>query len=178
MSGSVLWLTGLPGSGKSSIAEALKGKIPEAVVLRIDEIRRYMTPEPTYSEAERDMVYRALAYTAMKLSELGHLVVVDATANLRKWRDFARSIVKDFSEVYVKCALELCMEREAKRSHRYDAPTEIYKKAKEGWPVPGINVPYEEPIKPELTIESDKTSIETAVRMLLHYLEQGNSLRE
>jgi adenylylsulfate kinase len=155
-----IWITGLPGSGKSTVADALKKYHPEFIILRMDELRRVVTPEPTFSDPERELVYRSLVYIAKKLTELGHHVVIDATGNLRKWRELARTLIPRFIEVYLKCPLEVCMEREGHRLKRHKAPKDIYKKGTQGWPVPGMVVPYEEPLNPEIIIDTDKTSLE------------------
>ncbi len=161
-----VWITGLPGSGKSTISEAFRRKHPEFIILRIDELRRIVTPEPTYSEEEREYVYRALVFTARKLQDAGHDVIIDATGNMRRWRDLARKVLDNFREVYLRCNLELCAQREMKRRVRHAAPKDIYRKAQEGWPVPGVNVPYEEPESPELVIDTEKTEVSRAVEML------------
>lgn len=163
VSGIALWITGLPGSGKSTIAEALKNTHPEFIILRMDELRKVVTPEPTYSDPEREIVYRALVFLAKKLTDLGHHVVIDATGNLRRWRDLARGIIPKYIEVYLRCPIELCMKRENQRLERREAPKDIYKKGAEGWPVPGMVVPYEEPLNPEIVVDTDKTSIEDSI---------------
>lgn len=163
MDGIAIWITGLPGSGKSIVADAFKKAHPEFIILRMDDLRKVATPEPTYSDSERDIVYRSLVYFAKMLTELGHDVVIDATGNLRKWRKLARDLIPRYIEVYLRCPIELCMERERRRLETYEAPKDIYKKGAEGWPVPGIVVPYEEPSNPEVVIDTDKTSIEHAI---------------
>lgn len=166
MSGIALWLTGLPGSGKSTIANALKKAHPDFTVLGMDELRKIVTPEPTYSESEREIVYRALVYLSRKLTELGHDVIIDATGNLRKWRDFARQIIPRYVEIYLRCPVELCIRREKTRLETYGAPRDIYTKGKEGWPVPGTVVPYEEPLNPEIVIDTDNTAVEHTVEII------------
>ncbi len=135
-------------------------------VLRMDELRRLATPQPTYSEAEREMMYRAMVYAAKTLSGLGHDAAIDATGNLRRWRELARREISRFAEVYLKCPLDIAMRREKKRMKRRGAPAGIYAKAKKGWPVPGISVPYEEPENPELVIETDHTGIRESARLI------------
>ncbi|NTU42832.1 MAG: adenylyl-sulfate kinase [Nitrospirales bacterium] len=168
--GFVVWITGLPGSGKSTISEMVKAALPEVVILRMDDMRRIVTPEPSYSEMERELVYRSLVYTAKTVSDLGHPVIIDATGNRNRWRDLAREIIPDFSEIYLKCPLERCTERERERKVRYGAPQEIYDKAGAGWPVPGVTAPYEEPLHPELVLDVDAICPEEAARMVVTFI--------
>lgn len=159
-------MTGLPGSGKSSIARALRKLRPGAVILQMDELRKLATPRPAYSEGEREILYRALVYAAKTLSGLGHDVIMDATGNLRRWRRLAAAEISPFAEVYLKCPLSVCMEREKKRMNRLGAPGNIYAKAKKGWPVPGVNAPYQESLRPALLIETDRTTVREAARLV------------
>ena len=159
-----IWITGIPGSGKSTLAEETGKRHPDFVILRMDDFRKVLTPEPTYSEEERNMVYRCIVYTASCLVENDHSVIIDATGNLRKWRDLARQLIPKYGEVYLKCPVELCMRRERERLESHGAPRDIYKKGETGWPVPGISAPYEEPVNPELLIESDRTFIPEAIQ--------------
>jgi adenylylsulfate kinase len=172
MKGLVLWITGLPGSGKSTIADGIKERFPDFVILRMDELRKIVTPKPTYSEEEREIVYRAIVYTAKILSELKHNVIIDATGNMRRWRDLARDVIHNFAEIYLKCPIDVCMEREVSRKKTHGAPKDIYKKGRDGWPVPGINVPYEEPLSPELTIETDKASLEETISVICGFINR------
>jgi adenylylsulfate kinase len=173
----VIWITGLPGSGKSSVAEAFKKRHPEFHILRMDDLRRVATPRPTYSEVERDLLYRSLVFMAMFLSALGHSVIIDATGNRRRWRGLARKIMPGFAEVWLRCPARVCEAREAKRRWRRGAPKGIYEKAKKGWPVPGVVVPYERPLKPELVIDTDKTGIEEAALIVEGLLEKPKRVR-
>ena len=162
----------MPGSGKSTVALKVKEKVPDSVILRMDILRKIVTPEPTYSGKEREYVYKALVYTAKTVYDLGHNVIIDATGNRRFWRQLARKLIPDFFEIYVKCPLELCREREKTRSDTHDAPAEIYKKGEAGSPVPGINVPYEEPENPELTINTEKESPEDAAEKIVRLIQK------
>lgn len=166
MPGIAIWITGLPGSGKSTVANAFKDAHPEFIIVRMDEFRRIVTPEPTYSDSERELVYRALLYLTKTLVELGHSVIIDATGNLRRWRELARKLIPKYVEVYLRCPIEVCMQREKQRLRTFEAPKDIYKKGAEGWPVPGIVAPYEEPSTPDVLIDSNKASIEDIVVMI------------
>jgi adenylylsulfate kinase len=170
--GKVLWITGLPGSGKSTVADSVKKLRPDVIILRMDELRKIVTPIPAYSDDEREMVYRCLVYLAKTLSGLGHNVIIDATGNLRRWRDLARGMIPSFAEVYLKCSLEKCAEREKQREDTRGAPRDIYEKAKAGWPVPGVNVPYEEPLNPEVTIDTEKCSAAQAADTISRILAE------
>lgn len=152
----VVWITGLPGSGKSTIATLVKERMPDAVVLRMDELRRVVTPQPSYSDSEREQVYRSLVFVAKTLYELGHTVIIDATGNRKSWRELARRLIPRFIEVYLHCPVRICAEREGSRVDAHGAPERIYEKGREGWPVPGVNVPYEEPERPDLTIHTEE----------------------
>ena len=181
-----VWVTGLPGSGKSVIAEKVRDIFAErginVKVLELDEIRKFITPKPSYSEQERDIVYSSLVYMAKLLVESGKPVIIDATANRRKYRERARENIRDFAEVYVKCSLDTCMERERHRKAKY-APSGIYKKAKEDEEatVPGVNVPYEEPVSPEVVVDSEKMSVEACAEkvagFIKHFLSTRKNLR-
>ncbi len=159
-----VWITGLPGSGKSTVAkvllEVLGKKGFEAQLLSSDALRRVLTPDPSYSLEERNVVYETLVYIAELLTRNGVNVVVDATGNLQRYRDNARQKISTFIEVYLKCPLEVCRQREAERTERYHAPKQIYTRAQRGEAptVPGIGQPYEVPSDPEVTLDARKCS--------------------
>lgn len=155
------WITGLPGCGKTTIAriaaDILKAKGLRIKVLNIDDVRMVMTPQPTYSLEERALVYAAMAYMAKLLVEEGVNVLIDATGNLRQYRDLAREIIPDFAEIFIECPLDVAMKREEARRGG-SAPKDIYKKGMTGksQTVPGLNVPYEPPIHPLVAVDSEK----------------------
>ncbi len=168
MQGRAFWLTGLPGSGKSTLATAAKEAFPGIVLLQMDEMRKLATPNPTYSDEERELLYMALVWTALAFTREGKDVIIDATGHLRRWRDKARELIPDFHEIYVRCPVETCIEREKCRRDGL-APVDIYEKAMSGWPVPGINVPYEEPSIPELVIDC-RARVEESIAAIVNYL--------
>ena len=131
-----VWITGLPGSGKSVVAQGLQESLKrhniKAQILSSDALRKAVTPDPTYTEEERDMFYGALALVAKHLTENGMNVIVDATGNRRRYRKNARSRIPFFVEAYVKCPLEVCMERESGRGETFHAPRAIYRQARKG----------------------------------------------
>ena len=163
--GFVVWITGLPASGKSTVARILVRIVREKhnlsiVHLESDNLRKIFTPRPTYSSIEREWFYSVLSYLARLLSESGVHVLIDATGNRRVYRDEARSVTARFLEVYVRCPLAVCTSRD---------PKGIYRRAREGAAssVPGLQEPYEEPLNPDVVVESDQTTPEKAAELIL-----------
>ncbi len=164
-----IWITGLPGSGKTTLARGvaavLEARGVPVRVLELDEIRKVVTPEPTYTDAERDLVYRALAYMAKLLNEAGVPVLLDATAHRSAWRELARTLIPVFAEVQLLCPIE---EREQGRPSGH-APRAIY--ARGGGPgatVPGVDVPYEVSLGAELTLNTNECDLWTQVQEVLY----------
>ena len=169
-----IWITGLPGSGKSVIAAKVRNILAERAiavkVLELDEVRKFITPKPSYSEQEREIVYASLVYMAKLLVDSGKPVIIDATANRRRYRERARATIRNFAEVYVKCSLETCMGRERGRKAKH-APAGIYKTAKTaGATVPGVNVPYEAPENPEVVVDSEKISVDKCAEKVVAFI--------
>lgn len=166
--GFAVWITGMPASGKSAITHEIVKKLEErgvrAQVLESDELRKVLTPKPTYSDGERDWFYETMIYLGKMLTDNGVNVIFDATGNKRKYRDSARAQIKRFAEVYVKCPPEVCMKRD---------PKGIYKKAMKGKAptVPGLGSLYEEPLNPEVMAESDKETPAQAATKVLTWLQ-------
>lgn len=167
-----IWITGPPASGKSAIARAVEAELQArgqpVKRLELDEVRESITPVPRYSDAERDVVYRALGYMAALLVEAGRPVLIDATAHRRIWRDLVREAIPRFAEVQLVCPLEICRERERTRAPGH-APRDIYRKGGlPGATVPGVDVPYEVALAPELLIDTSVQSLGKAVEQVVH----------
>lgn len=162
-----LWITGLPASGKSTLAAALKSQLAEqgidVAVLESDSLRKILTPHPRYDEEERDTFYGQLAYIGALLVEHGVPVIFDATANLRIYRSRAREQIRHFLEIYVDSPVSVCMARD---------PKGIYRQAEAGTTatVPGVQALYEPPEAPDLIVHGDRESPETAARRVIALL--------
>jgi len=162
--GWAIWITGLPSSGKSTVARALKNKLePLGVSLQIlesDTLRRVLTPNPTYSPEEREVFYSSMVYIGYLLTRNGVNVVFDATANKRRWRRLARGVIDRFLQVYIQCPLEVCRARDVKG---------IYKKAERGeaFHVPGLQEEYEEPYDADVEIDCVEDSPEAAADKIM-----------
>jgi adenylylsulfate kinase len=177
-----IWITGPPASGKTVLARAAAAELHAAgrpvTVLELDEIRRFLTPSPSYTETEREVVYRALVCMAAALTATGTPVIIDATAHRRTWRDLARRLIPRFAEVQLVCPLDVCREREARRAEGY-APRGIYERA--GLPgsvVPGADVPYEPALRPEVTVDTRREDPATAVPRIVALIRALGELPE
>lgn len=172
-----LWLTGLPGSGKSTILKELLRILPasgiEAVTLSLDHIRKVVTPDPRYTDEERGIVYRSLVMMAQLLThEGGKNVIIDATGNRREFRDLARQLIPDFAEIYIQCPLKTCEEREALRRGQI-VEKDLYRRAMKGalkGEMPGVSAPYEAPEHPEVVVRSDILSPEASAERIMAYV--------
>jgi adenylylsulfate kinase-like enzyme len=174
--GFVIWFVGLPGSGKSSVARAvcraLEAQGMEMVSLQMDERRKRYFPRPGYSAEERAQAYRMFAEEGAALAREGKGVVLDGTAHERAMRDYARSLVGRFAEVYVRCPLATAMEREASRPEGL-VMAGLYRKALERQAtgrqieglgqVIGVDVPFEEDPAAECVVDNVGVQID-AVR--------------
>ena len=176
MSGWAIWLTGMPGSGKSTLARVVARKLLDrhiqSKVLSIEMVREILTPKPAYTEEERRIVYGALVLVAKMLCQNGINVIIDATANRRRYRNAARRSIARFGEIYLKCSLKVCMERERKRKRRFGAPSRIYAKARTGTSktVPGIGVPYEVPLAPELEVNTSQLGPNQSAEQIVRFI--------
>jgi adenylylsulfate kinase len=162
-----IWITGLPASGKSTITAALRPRLEAAglrvEVLESDTLRRILTPVPSYSDDERDLFYRAMAFAGSRLVAHGITVIFDATGGKQAYRAYARDLIDRFVEVAVECPLEVCMARDIKGTYRKGL-------GGESKTVPGLQTPYEPPLAPDVRIESVRTSTEAAVARILAVL--------
>ena len=173
--GFAIWLTGLPASGKSTLAAALAEELARlgvsAQILDSDEMRRVLTPQPTYSREERDWFYGVMVYIGRLLVENGVNVIFAATANRRRHRAEARRAIDKFMEVYVRCPLETCMARDRKG---------IYAKALAGQAstVPGLQDPYEPPESPEVVVEADRQSPQECAQQVIRRMAELSFLAD
>jgi adenylylsulfate kinase len=146
MSGVVVWLTGLPRSGKSTMAQALADELRAAgratALLDGDEVRATLVPRPGYDPTGRDDFYATLGGLAALLARQGLVVLVAATAHRRAHRDAARARSPRFLEVHVATPIELCRGRD---------PAGLYRSAARD-ALPGVGAAYEPPLAPEVVV--------------------------
>lgn len=190
--GWALWFTGLPGSGKSTIARAahmaLLARGQEVDMLVMDERRKAYFPKPAYTPEEREEAYARIAAEGAELVRRGRGVVIDATAHRLAWRRAARQVIPNMAEVFVRCPLAEAMRREAVRSEQaahhgktrgYVMPG-MYQKAlmrrRTGIPVPGlgqvvgVDVPFEEDPGAECVLDALRP-VEENAGLVLEFLD-------
>ena len=169
--GATIWLTGLSGSGKSTIAIELEHALIEnkhqAYILDGDNIRHGLNKNLGFSPEDRTENIRRIGEVSKLFTEANIITIAAFVSPYREDRENVRKLLKhgEFVEIYVKCSLEVCETRDTKG---------LYKKARAGEvkDFTGISAPYEEPVKPELTIDSAKLSVEESAREILNYLEE------
>jgi adenylylsulfate kinase len=171
----ILWFTGLSGSGKSTIANAVESKLLElkkhTYLLDGDNIRMGLNKELTFSDEDRIENIRRIGEVSKLFVDAGTIVLTAFISPFQKERDAVRSLVKEdeFIEVFIDTPLEVCESRD---------PKGLYQKARKG-EIPnftGISSPYEAPTKPEIHILNDKISIEDVTQQIIDYLKDRGYL--
>jgi adenylylsulfate kinase len=166
--GFVLWLTGLSGAGKSTVAAKLGPALAErghrVELLDGDEVRTNLCQGLGFSRADRDTNIARIGYVAGKLARHGVAVLVAAISPYRQARDQVRASVDTFVEVHVAAPLDTCARRDVKG---------LYARALAG-ELPhftGISDPYEPPLAPEIVLHTDIESVDDSVHQVLAWLE-------
>jgi len=172
--GFTLWFTGLSGAGKSTlaniVAEELKGRGHRVEILDGDEVRTNLSKGLGFSKEDRDTNIRRIGYVCKLLARNGVIAISAAISPYRDIRDEVRQAHNKFFEVFMKCPLDTLVERDVKG---------LYKKALRGeiGSFTGVSDPYEEPLNPELVIESDRETVQDSVVKLVSRLEQLNFIK-
>ena len=160
--GIALWFTGPPAAGKSTLAEAVAEQLRQqghrVQILDSDALRAVLTPQPTYEQSERDWFYGAMVYIGQLLTQNGVNVLFAATASRRAYREEARRTIERFAEIYVSCSLACLQERDPKAA------------AGTATNVPGIDEPYEPPLHPAVTVETESQSVTEGAAAVLAFL--------
>ena len=171
----VLWFTWLPSSGKSTLANEVEKRLISTgirtYILDGDNVRTGLCKDLGFSEEDRAENIRRIGEVSKLFVDAGCIVLSAFVSPYRRDRDAVRALVDDgeFVEVFVKCPVEVCEGRDVKG---------LYKKAREGVikGFTGIDDPYEEPLSPEILIETDKISLDEGVEHIMGYLTERKVL--
>ncbi len=165
--GFVLWFTGPPGAGKTTLAERLMTIFIEGgrrvEMLDGDEIRKGLSRDLGFSKEDREKHNERVIFVAKLLSRNGVVTLVPLISPYREVRMKARNEISNFIEIYVKCPLDILIKRD---------PKGLYKKALAGeiTNLTGLQAPYEEPLSPEIAIDTNTQTVEESVNTILNYL--------
>jgi adenylylsulfate kinase len=175
--GVTLWFTGLPQSGKSTLAIEVEKRLFEmghiTYILDGDNIRHGLNKNLGFSPEDREENIRRIGEVANLFRQAGIINMTAFISPYRADRQNARALAKqgEFIEIFCKCSLEVCENRDTKG---------LYKKARAG-EIPeytGISAPYEEPENPELTVETDKVTVEAGAAKIISYLEENGMIKK
>ncbi|WP_442940840.1 adenylyl-sulfate kinase [Nostoc sp.] len=172
--GTILWLTGLSGAGKTTIANGVAQELQKrgclVEVLDGDLIRTHLSQGLGFSKKDRDTNVRRIGFVANLLSRNGVVAIVAAISPYREIRDELRQTTTNFVEVYIQAPLAVCESRDVKG---------LYAKAKAGQikHFTGISDPYEEPLNPEVICFTDRFTIEECVYQVVSYLDYQGHIR-
>ena len=176
--GFTIWFTGLSGAGKSTLSEIIEERLRahgrNVEVLDGDIVRTHLSKGLGFSREDRDTNIKRIAFVCGLLTRNGVICISAAIAPYAEAREWARKEIGNFVEIYVKCPIEVCRQRDVKG---------LYKLVDEGKikGFTGVDDPYEEPEHPELVIETDKETVEESVSRIfaklteLGYLEAEDS---
>jgi adenylylsulfate kinase len=171
--GAVLWITGLPSSGKSTLGHEVERLLFEkgcnSYVLDGDNIRHRLNKNLGFSPEDRKENIRRIGEVANLFSDAGVITITAFISPYQEDRDQARALNEQerFFEVFCKCSVTECERRD---------PKGLYRKARKGeiTVFTGVSAPYEEPENPEIIVETDKCSLEECAEQIIRYLEEHN----
>jgi len=173
----VIWFTGLSGSGKSTVANATEKLLHDmglqTYILDGDNVRMGLNKDLGFSPQDRTENIRRITEVAKLFADSGSIVLTAFISPYKEDRNSARKIIsdEDFIEVFVKADLSVCESRD---------PKGLYKKARSGEikGFTGIDAPYEEPINPEIVVETDKYDILACANQVIDYLVKENIIKK
>ncbi|UCH57439.1 MAG: adenylyl-sulfate kinase [Candidatus Bathyarchaeota archaeon] len=167
--GFTAWFTGLPCSGKTSIAdgvaEILKERGYRVERLDGDIVRKSLTSDLGFSKEDRDENIKRVTFVAKLLTKNNVAVLATFVSPYRERRAKTREEIGNFVEIYIRCPVEVCMKRDIKGMYRKAMAGEIKN-------FTGISDPYEEPENPELILDTDKETVEECAQKVLHKLQE------
>jgi adenylylsulfate kinase len=167
--GFTIWFTGLSGSGKTTLSKMLESELRRRGIQRVelldgDAVRTHLSKGLGFSKEDRDTNIKRIGFVCKLLSRNGTIAIAAAISPYREIRDFNRKEIGDFVEVYCKCSLEECIRRDVKGFYQKALAGEIRNYT-------GVDDPYEEPLDPEVVLETDRETPEESIQKIVQKLE-------
>jgi adenylylsulfate kinase len=167
--GFTVWFTGLSGSGKTTLSKMLESELRRRGVQKVelldgDVVRTHLSKGLGFSKEDRDTNIKRIGFVCKLLSRNGTVAIAAAISPYREIRDFNRKEIGDFVEVYCKCSLEECIRRDVKGFYQKALAGEIRNYT-------GVDDPYEEPLDPEVVLETHRETPEESIQKILQKLE-------
>jgi len=166
--GFTVWFTGLSGSGKTTLSKLVESELrrrgKKVELLDGDVIRTQLSKGLGYSKEDRDTNIKRIGFVCKLLSRNGVVAIAAAISPYREVRDFNRKEIGDFVEIYCKCSLAACIQRDVKGFYKKALAGEIKNYT-------GIDDPYEEPLNPEVVLDTDCETPEESVQKIMGKLE-------
>lgn len=173
--GFTLWFTGLSGSGKTTLARAVEGILRDrgfkVEVLDGDVVRTNLSKGLGFSKEDRDTNIKRIGFVCKLLTRNGVVAIGSAISPYREVRDFVRQDIGRFVEVYCRCPLDALIERDVKGLYRQALDGEIEN-------FTGVSDPYEEPLNPEVIVDTDREAPEESVGKIIGRLEELGHILE
>lgn len=169
--GFTVWFTGMSGSGKTALAKMLESALRERGLTRVerldgDIVRQHLTRDLGFSKEDRDSNIERVTFVAKLLTRNGVAVLASFISPYRERRARTREEIGEFVEVFCKCPLEVLIERDVKGWYRKALNGEVEN-------FTGVTDPYEEPLHPEVVVETDRETPEESVAKILLFLEKN-----
>jgi adenylyl-sulfate kinase len=167
--GFTIWFTGLSGAGKSTLSEIIEKRLRDrgrnVEVLDGDIVRTHLSKGLGFSREDRDTNIKRIAFVCGLLTRNSVICISAAISPYRETRGWAREHIGEFVEVYVKCSIDVCRQRDVKGLYKLADAGKIKE-------FTGVSDPYEEPENPELVVETDKETVEESVARIFAKLEE------
>lgn len=169
-----IWITGLSGSGKSTISKELIGILDDHSIIyeyiRADEIRQFLTPNPTFSKQEKELIYRSSILIAQLMNNQGINAIIDSVDGRGEGRVLGKETIPNFKVVWIDCPIDICIEREKDRADKAEI-FDLYQRALQGeLKLPGLGYDYAYDKDPLLKLDSSQLTALEAAKLIAQKL--------
>lgn len=169
-----IWITGLSGAGKTTISKILVKILEKHSIvheyLRLDDIRQFLTPNPTFSKQEKELMYRTTIFLSQVINKHGVNSIIDSVDGRGEGRILGKEMLSNFKVIWIDCPIDICMEREQHRTDKAEI-VDLYQRALQGeLKLPGIGYDYYLEKDPLIRIDTTMVSAEEAAMIIAEKL--------